>query len=401
MSESLVPSAWKKLALGDVLRRRTERADGSEPLLSVTQKRGVIPQDEVGRRDNSSEYKGSYWRVFPGDIVYNTMRMWQGVSGASDLSGIVSPAYTVCEPAESVNSRFLAYLFKRPGVINKFYRMSQGLVSDTWNLRYSAFALIEVALPPLEEQRRIVEVLAALDAQIECQRQVVEKFGAVVHGFSEEQLSLVTRSAKTARLDEVADIGSGVTLGGEVEGGIELPYLRVANVQDGYIDTSEMKTVRVARSEVARYRLEDGDVLLTEGGDIDKLGRGGVWDGRIDPCICQNHIFRVRCRRDVIRPEFMAAYAGSIEGKEYFFGIAKQTTNLATINSTQLKAMLVPLPSVAEQDKFIRLMEEVRGRLNAEVVMSEKLLSLKNGLAEDLLTGRVRVPEAEAVVESL
>lgn len=253
----------------------------------------------------------------------------------------------------------------------------------------------------LEEQRRIAEILDALDDQIICQGKVVEKLGSVMQGLAEEQLSLVTRNVKTAYLGEISNVGSGVTLGGEVESGVELPYLRVANVQDGYIDTSEMKKVRVSRSEVARYLLEAGDVLLTEGGDIDKLGRGAVWDGRIDPCLCQNHIFRVRCRQDVVRPEFLAAYTGSTKGKAYFLSIAKQTTNLATINSTQLKEMPIPLPSIAEQDSFIRLMEDVKSRLDSEVAAADKLVALKQGLAEDLLTGRVRVPEAEAVVESL
>src|SRR5690606_10782813 len=256
-------------------------------------------------------------------------------------------------------------------------------------------------LPTKAEQRRIAEILDALDDQIICQGKVVEKLGSVMQGLAEEQLSLVTRNVKTAYLGEISNVGSGVTLGGEVESGVELPYLRVANVQDGYIDTSEMKKVRVSRSEVARYLLEAGDVLLTEGGDIDKLGRGAVWDGRIDPCLCQNHIFRVRCRQDVVRPEFLAAYTGSTKGKAYFLSIAKQTTNLATINSTQLKEMPIPLPSIAEQDSFIRLMKDVKSRLDSEVAAADKLVALKQGLAEDLLTGRVRVPEAEAVVESL
>ncbi|MEU6749396.1 restriction endonuclease subunit S [Spirillospora sp. NPDC046719] len=401
MSDDL-PLGWQSQRLGDVLKRRAERADGGESLLSVTQKRGVIPQEQVGRRDNSSADKLSYLRVFPGDIVYNTMRMWQGVSGVSSSFGIVSPAYTVCKPASGFDPKFLGYLIKQPSMVNKFYRLSQGLVSDTWNLRYAAFANIEVVLPSrLDEQRRIAEILEAFDDQIECQRRVVGKVAAVQQGLLEEQLLSLIENAKRIRLDAVADVGSGVTLSGESAAGIELPYLRVANVQDGYIDTSEIKTVRVERSEVGRYLLEAGDVLLTEGGDIDKLGRGAVWDGRIDPCICQNHIFRVRCKREVVRPDFLSAYVGSAEGKAYFLRIAKQTTNLATINSTQLKALPLPVPPVADQDKFILVMEGVKARLDAEVAMADKLVTMKQGLAEDLLTGRVRVPEAEAVVENL
>lgn len=268
-------------------------------------------------------------------------------------------------------------------------------------LSRKALAGTRIPVPPLEEQRRIVEILDALDEWSQRQKKVVDKLLLVGRGVLEEELLRVnSRSQSYVRLDTVAEVGSGVTLGGEVERGVELPYLRVANVQDGFIDISEMKTVKVARSEVQRYLLEAGDVLLTEGGDIDKLGRGAVWDGRIDPCACQNHIFRVRCWRDVIHPEFLAAYIGSVAGKKYFLSIAKQTTNLATINSTQLKSMPVPLPPLEEQERLVSLLEEHRRRVSLEVSLVDKLLSLKRGLAEDLLAGRVRVLEAEALIEN-
>ncbi|WP_165965275.1 restriction endonuclease subunit S [Actinomadura bangladeshensis] len=365
--------------------------------------RGVVNWDDLETYQTSTAPSRAQRRVRLGDCLFGTVRPTQQSHGFVDRGQetlIASTGFSVLRAKAGVaEPRFIYHWMLSGEALVQAERVAVG--SNYPAVNESDVASFVVKLPSVPEQRRIADILDALDAQIECQRRVVKKLVAVAQGVSEEQLSLIVQNVKSARLDEVADIGSGVTLGGDVESGIELPYLRVANVQDGYIDTSEMKTVRVARSEVARYLLEVGDVLLTEGGDIDKLGRGAVWDGRIDPCICQNHIFRVRCRRETIRPEFMAAYAGSIEGKAYFLGIAKQTTNLATINSTQLKAMPIPLPSVVEQDRFIHLMKEARARLDVELAMTEKLLTLKQGLAEDLLTGRARVPEAEAVVESL
>jgi type I restriction enzyme S subunit len=98
------------------------------------------------------------------------------------------------------------------------------------------------------------------------------------------------------RLGEVAEVASGVTLGRDLERfmTVDLPYLRVANVQDGHLDLEEIKWVRVRPTEVERFLLQPGDVLMTEGGDIDKLGRGTVWEGQIKPCLHQNHVFRVR-----------------------------------------------------------------------------------------------------------
>lgn len=138
--------------------------------------RGIIPQELAGRRDISSQDKSLYRKVYPGDIVYNTMRMWQGVSGVSNLSGIVSPAYTICAPREGTDPWLLASILKHPRYVTVFRSYSQGMVSDTWNLRFSSFARIPVILPiALTEQRRIAEILDALASQVLTLQRSVEK----------------------------------------------------------------------------------------------------------------------------------------------------------------------------------------------------------------------------------
>jgi type I restriction enzyme S subunit len=182
-------------------------------------------------------------------------------------------------------------------------------------------------------------------------------------------------------LSEVADVAGGVTLGRTVPDGasVELPYLRVANVQDGYIDTSEMKTVRVLKSEVRRFALQRGDVLLTEGGDFDKLGRGAVWDGRLDPCLHQNHVFRVRCNPGVLLPEYLATYLASQYGRRYFLSIAKQTTNLATISSSDLKAAPVPLRPLSEQQYIVETLSAFADQEQVIGASIAKLRTVRRG----------------------
>ena len=162
---------WSSETYGGVASHRKARAADhpkARNLLSVTAFDGVIDQAKSGRRDISAEDKSKYLVVEPGDVVYNTMRMWQGVSGHSTLSGIVSPAYTVVRPCEEVlDGRFLAHLMKLPRNINLYRRYSQGLVSDTWNLKFAALAALRLSLPPLEEQRRIAEILDTIDETIQ------------------------------------------------------------------------------------------------------------------------------------------------------------------------------------------------------------------------------------------
>jgi type I restriction enzyme S subunit len=161
----------------------------------------------------------------------------------------------------------------------------------------------------------------------------------------------------------IADVKGGVTKGqrrGRDQELVEVPYLRVANVQRGYLDLGEVKTIAATPAEVEELCLEAGDVLFNEGGDRDKLGRGWVWGGEIPTCIHQNHVFRARIVSPDLRPRFLSWY-GNSSGQRYFFDEGKQTTNLASINMTKLKALPVPLPPLAEQD---RIAEEVERLLS-------------------------------------
>lgn len=130
---------------------------------------------------------------------------------------------------------------------------------------------------------------------------------------------------------------------------------------------------------------------MNEGGDFDKLGRGAVWQGQIVPCLHQNHVFKVRTEPNRLLPAFLAALSGSAYGKRFFVLNSKQSTNLASINSTQLKSFPVLLPSLAEQAQVMHVLESHDARINAEEAERDKLRQLKQGLMHDLLTGRVRV----------
>jgi len=138
---------WQEYRLGQIFTERTETNRLDLRLLSITGDQGVIYRDDVGRKDTSSEDKFKVQKLCPGDIGYNTMRMWQGVSALSDKEGIVSPAYTILVPGKKAHPEFMAYFFKLPPIIHTFYRFSQGLVSDTWNLKYTHFKQIKVTIP--------------------------------------------------------------------------------------------------------------------------------------------------------------------------------------------------------------------------------------------------------------
>lgn len=200
-------------------------------------------------------------------------------------------------------------------------------------------------------------------------------------------------------LIKIAEVRTGVAKGKRgLKDPIEVPYLRVANVQDGHIDLSEIKTIQIERHQLERYSLKKGDVLMTEGGDFDKLGRGDVWQGQIEPCLNQNHVFAVRVQKDKILPYFLAALSGSNYGKTYFLSCAKRSTNLASINSTQLKEFPVPIPPLPEQRKIALILST----WDKAIVTTEKLIETskkqKKALMQQLLTGQKRLINPETGV---
>jgi type I restriction enzyme S subunit len=186
----------------------------------------------------------------------------------------------------------------------------------------------------------------------------------------------------TRRFHTVAKISGGVTKGRRLIGRrlIELPYLRVANVQRGFLNLEVVKTIAIASDELDRYRLLPEDVLVVEGGDWDKVGRAAIWRGEIDVCLHQNHIFRARVDRAVVRPEWVQLALNSSGGRAYFEGASKQTTNLASINMTQLRGFPVPLPSVQDQIKtlvsveaLLKLCDELEAGLKRERADADRL----------------------------
>ncbi len=181
------------------------------------------------------------------------------------------------------------------------------------------------------------------------------------------------------KLAEVAEVRTGIAKNNEkaLTDPVELPYLRVANVQDGHLDLTEIKTIAVESSRVERYSLEDGDVLMTEGGDFDKLGRGAVWRNQISPCLHQNHVFAVRVNRKHLLPEFLAAYCAAEPGRRYFLACSKQTTNLASINSSQLKDLPLQLPSLDEQRRIVCVLDAAKQleNLSDEVYRKRRALA--------------------------
>ena len=198
------------------------------------------------------------------------------------------------------------------------------------------------------------------------------------------------------KLKHLGQVRSGLAKGKNSEGRetVELPYLRVANVQDGHLDLREILTMPVEVNAIERFSLMEGDVLMNEGGDYDKVGRGAVWTGEISPCLHQNHVFAVRpIAREL--SEWLAAVTQTQYAKFYFMNNAKQSTNLASISQGNVKELPVLLPPKQEREALLRQLEIEQVRIdnliahtNDEITL---LKELRAATIADAVLGRIDV----------
>ena len=177
-------------------------------------------------------------------------------------------------------------------------------------------------------------------------------------------------------LKRLADIQTGLAKGKKVEpeGSMEVPFLRVANVQDGFLDLNDIHTIQIPETALDRYLLRPGDVLMNEGGDFDKLGRGCIWNGEIRPCIHQNHVFAVRPHS--ISSAWLNVYTSSKQANSYFIGRSKQSTNLASISSSNLMDLPVPVAPIVESTQILSFLDHETAKIDTLITKQQRLIEL-------------------------
>jgi type I restriction enzyme S subunit len=207
-------------------------------------------------------------------------------------------------------------------------------------------------------------------------------------------------SWELVKLKRISEVQTGLTLG-KAYGGklVERPYLRVANVQDGHLDLNEVTTIEVPEEVAKRVTLRAGDVLMAEGGDLDKLGRGTIWTGEIEECLHQNHIFAIRCFRHKLLPRFLAYLTASQYGRDYFEATGKRTTNLASTNSTKVGLFPIPRPSIKEQNAISDFLDARLAHIGKILSGIESqiatLILYRKSLIHECVTGKRRITEED------
>ena len=408
-----VPGHWVVNRLGQFFEERRDKvSDKDFPPLSVTMQ-GIVPQLETAAKTDAGDNRKL---VLKNDFVINSRSDRKGSSGVSSYDGSVSLISIVLSP-RGIQPVFVHHLLRSYPFQEEFYRYGKGIVADLWSTNSSEMKNILIPNIPVDEQNQIALFLdhetAKIDTLIEKQQRLIallkEKRQAVIsHAVTKgldpdvpmkdsgvEWLGKVPEHWVVRRLKHTSNLQSGIPKGKDLTGkhSISVPMLRVANVQDGYLNLNEIHEISIEPDQLDRYLLEPGDVLMNEGGDNDKLGRGAVWKSEITPCIHQNHVFAIRPHS--IEPEWLDLITRASYAKFHFYRVAKQSTNLASISSTNIKETPLVIPPKDERHK---IMDYVSSKIDAFEKMEKKCSSTisllqerRTALISAAVTGKIDV----------
>ena len=332
-------------------------------LLSVTMNDGVMPRSEIEGKDNSNEDKSNYKIVRKGDMVYNSMRMWQGANGISPCDGIVSPAYTVLMPKQEINNGYFAALFKSVTLINEFRKNSQGMTSDTWNLKYPQIETIKVQIPSVSEQDKVSELFSVLDERIATQAQLVESLKKYKRGLLNKVFSNTDEKIyPTVYLSEVADFLQGLTYSPSDVANAGHLVLRSSNIQNGTLSFDDC--VYVDKSIPESLQVKCADVIMcVRNGSKSLVGKTALIP--IDMPKTTWGAFMM-----IVRSKLNDTYIFHYLNSQMFFSQVFKDTGTATINQITkgiLNECRLPLPPVEERKKISKMLSTFDAKIyNAE-----------------------------------
>ncbi len=409
----LVPEHWKKAALKHLADYQNgypfkpdDWGDTGRPIIRIAQLTGDAEPDRyVGLVDERVA-------VYEGDLLFSWSATLDSFFWRGEPAWLNQHIFKVT-PSKQCIKEYLYYLIKfwapKLADVDAHGSTMRHIKKESLGQR--------LFVPPLDEQRSISEFLdhetAKIDALVTEQERLIEllkeKRQAVIsHAVTKgldpsvpmkdsgvEWLGEVPVHWNVTRLKFVAHVQTGIAKGKDTTGKstITVPYLRVANVQDGYLALDEVALIDIEADQLDRYRLLPGDVLMNEGGDFDKLGRGAIWNGEIHDCIHQNHVFAVRPHG--VSADWLNCVTSSQYAQFYFMGRSKQSTNLASISSSNIMELPVVLPPAKEQVSVQAFIKRETEKLDTLKATSEGAIALlqerRTALISAAVTGQIDV----------
>ena len=364
-------------------------------LLSVTMNGGVMQRSEIEGKDNSSEDKSNYKVVRKGDMVYNSMRMWQGANGVSSYDGIVSPAYTVLTAKVSICNEYFAALFKNYKLINEFRKNSQGMTSDTWNLKYPQIETIKVYLPEVAEQEKVASMLVTLDKRIAAQATLVEQLKKYKRGLSDSLFARISQSpgCKIVKLGDAFELLQNNTFSRE---DLTSELSTVQNIHYGDVLIKYGAIVNIAENkppyikpdiELKKFSstsyLCDGDIVFADTAEDYTVGKATEIAGANGLSVLSG-LHTIPCRPLIkFHPMYLGYYFNSSLFRIQIYPLV-QGTKVSSISKGELVKASVYVPTLEEQKKIALLLYSMDCRITKEERKSSDLITARKALLQQL-----------------
>lgn len=420
-----IPEGWEIVPVRSCFDEvRTKNTDGQEQNALQFKSGNIISKTNFNASmdDYVADTITNYTVVLPDTVMINGLNLNYDFKSLRVAlvkeKGVITSAYLAIFPdRKKISPQYATYLFKGYETKMAFHNMGVGIRKT---LGYKEFKNQPLLLPSKEDQNKISAYLDSKCSHIDI---ILFKIRSSIEEYKKLKQAVITQAVtkgvrgewemkdsevewigeipkewRKTQLRHCATIKSGITLGKSYSKDtvlIERPYLRVANVQGGYVDLNDLATIEVTPDEDLKYRLHSGDVLMTEGGDRDKLGRGCVWHNEIEPCLHQNHVFAVQTNETILLPEFLEYLTASDVGRSYFDVTAIKTTNLACTSSSKVLAFTIPLPPIEEQIEIVGFIKKRSLELNKLIMKKEMLVqeleSYKKSLIYEVVTGKREV----------
>lgn len=360
-------SGWQTFRFDQIAKNISERVEPTDTDLEVYVGLEHIDSDSIhikrfGKREDVS---GTKLRCYPGDVIFGRRRAYQRKAAIMEFDGFCSAHSLVLRANPAViDPQLFPFFLHSDAFMHRAMDISVGSLSPTIN--WGTLKKQEFLLPPKDQQAQLAELLWAADEVVEREKSLKYKLEELAdlklsHAFVRPNENFSKYDIVSLQEACIVQTGLAKNKKNNKSAQVEMPYLSVANVQDGFLDLSNVKNVVVAEKDIGRYSVKPGDVLINEGGDFDKVGRGTVWRGEIENCLHQNHVFCIRPIPGMAISDFISFQTGSIYGKKYFLKCAKKTSNLASINSTQVKSFPLILPPLNEQTELVENITDIKG----------------------------------------
>lgn len=420
-----VPDHWDVCRLGTLFREVNEAGEFDLPILSVSIHHGVsdaeLDENALDRKVSRSEDRSKYKRVRVGDLVYNMMRAWQGAFGTVSVEGMVSPAYVVARPCSAISTRFVEHVLRTPQAVEEMRRHSRGVTDFRLRLYWGEFKDIRIPLPSLEEVDVISNLVdkgaAKIDALVAEQRRLIELL-------QEKRRALISHAVTKGLNSDAPVKPSGVVWLGDVPAqwtiaplgaryGVQLgkmldsekitgrhlrPYLRVADVQWGSINTEDLPSMDFDEEAREKFSLRSGDLLVNEGGSY--VGRCAIWLGELDECYYQKALHRVR-PHDAARDTSRFLYYAMVFATQLGVFVAGGNQNtIDHLPAEKLRSYRFAFPPLEEQVAIVAHLDEALIQLDSLISEAERAIALlqerRTAVISEAVTGKIDVRELAA-----